>query len=446
MNAAICIDFGTSSIRAVARNGRGDSIVVPLGEVTESRSIDGASIPSAICVAADGETVLFGEQAYSSIKSEHSLLFWTTSPKLWLKEPHMLDVQVAPNVAVTRRDLLTGLLGYALFAARESGYWEAPADPMDADIRLAHPVWPLRIRSEVDKVLGRMVWLGAHMASAGDWGKTSVDVLASWTNPEGDEGSVPVYHPSVDTVEPVAAAVELLSGGENQRRLCVVIDVGAGTTDIGVFQQLIPDVTVKKGMRMIPAGPALSVFKAGDAVDEALISLIQKKFPKEYDAYARRIRVDIRRLKEDLFANNRLQYFGIDVSLPVFEESAEIRALVSEVKGGLLSCLQGAHLAIHTWFSSGNLMSRTITLLMAGGGAGLGFLRRALAEPLDLYGERYQVELIDAVAPRRIQLHGAGYTRLAVGLGGVREAYDRVVQEHKKLPGIPSLGSPKQKI
>jgi hypothetical protein len=446
MKAALCVDFGTSSIRAVARDRLGGVTVLPLGAVTRSRSIDGASIPSTVCVTADGGTILFGEHAYTKIKSGQPLAFWTASPKLWLKEPRTLDDRVAPGLDVTRRELLTGLLGYAMFAASESGQWEAPSDPSAADIRVAHPIWPSSSRAEAERALGQMVWLAAHMASAGDWGETSVEVLRSWTGPEVDEESVPTYVPQVDTVEPVAAAVELLSGDSNQRRLCAVVDVGAGTTDIGIFQQLIPDAMVTAGTRMIPAGPSVSVFKAGDAIDSALLSLLARRFPREYKIHELSVKVDIRRLKEDLFQNQRFQSFGMDVSLGSLEESREMEEIISEIRRGLVNCLRDAHRAIEVWYGVGVSIRREITLLMAGGGAGLKLLRKALGRPVELSGQKYHIEVVDAVEPRRIQMHGAGYTRLAVGLGGVKETYEQVMHEHQKLTSIPGLGSPKQRI
>jgi hypothetical protein len=194
-----------------------------------------------------------------------------------------------------------------------------------------------------------MVWLATNMASAGDWGETSAEVLRSWTGPEGDEESVPTYVPQVDTVEPVAAAVELLTGDSNERRLCAVVDVGAGTTDIGIFQQVIPDAMVTAGARMIPAGPSASVFKAGDAIDSALMSLLARRFPKQYEIHKTSIKTDIRRLKEDLFVNQRLQYGNMDLSLASLEESREIQEIASEIRNGLVSCLEGAHRSIKSW-------------------------------------------------------------------------------------------------
>ena len=44
-----------------------------------------------------------------------------------------------------------------------------------------------------------------------------------------------------------------------------------------------------------------------------------------------------------------------------------------------------------------------------------------------------------------MNMRGAGYERLAVGLGGPQEGYENVIHEHAQLFSIPNLGRPNQK-
>ena len=83
---------------------------------------------------------------------------------------------------------------------------------------------------------------------------------------------------------------------------------------------------------------------------------------------------------------------------------------------------------------------------MAGGGAEMRFLREALGKPMVIQGTHFNFNFITTVAPNRLNMHGAGYARLAVGLGGAQESYEKVVQEHEKLVRLSGLGAPKQKI
>ena len=319
MAHVLCLDFGTSSVRAVLRDALDNRVVLPIGQVTPVQSIDGASIPSAFCIDKDLETVRFGQHAYEANLRGNELAYSVTSPKRWLTEPALLDQKVHPKLPVTRRDVLTGLMAYALFSATETGAWTVPETPEDADVRVAHPVWPVGIKQDADRALGEIVWMAVNMASAGDWGVTTADVLCSWTNPSDPDEVRPLKRFETDTIEPIAAAVELLPNTGNERRVCLVVDVGAGTTDIGIFHQLSPDRRTAKGDRIIPAGPATSVFKAGDEIDRLLLKFMRNTNPRRFDANQARINSEIRFQKESLFKSGRLQLVGIELTLADLE-------------------------------------------------------------------------------------------------------------------------------
>lgn len=443
MTPVLCLDFGTSSIRAVIRDELSNRKVLPIGQITTRQSIDGASIPSAFCIDADLETVRFGQHAQEAILGNKKLAFAVTSPKRWLTEPKLLNRPVLPELEVTRRDILTGLMAYALFAAGETGLWTVPSEPDKADIRIAHPVWPKSIKEDADRALGQIAWMAVNMAAAGDWGVTNAEVLSSWTTPESSE-----RHPEliidIDTLEPIAAAVELLPNIGNERRICMVVDVGAGTTDIGAFQYLSPDKQTSKGDQLIPAGPANSVFKAGDEIDRVLLELLRNKNPKAFDENKTRIHTEIRFQKESLFKNGNIQIAGISLSLDMLENSDEIGQVAMNIRQGVEKCLSDAHSTIHSFTTTAKL-TKEIFVVMAGGGAEIKFLREAVGKPLSINGNLYTFNFLKPNQPR-LNMHGAGYERLAVGLGGAQEGYEKVVHEHAQLLKFSSLGAPKQTV
>ena len=80
MSSVLCLDFGTSSIRAVLRNKKSAIQVLPIGQVTPRQTIDGASIPSAFCIDEDLETIRFGQHALDAILSGKKLAIAETSP------------------------------------------------------------------------------------------------------------------------------------------------------------------------------------------------------------------------------------------------------------------------------------------------------------------------------------------------------------------------------
>lgn len=445
MKPALCLDFGTSAIRAVFRSGTGARDVLNIGDVTDSRSIDGASIRSEISIDADEETIRFGERAYEAHLAGTKPLFREASPKLWFAQPRDLVLPVVPGLTITRRDLIAGLLAYAMYAADKTGRWRIPKRLDGVDLRIAHPVWPRETRQRAEEALAQIGWLALHMAGEGDWGETSADVLLSWTSP--DAGMPPRLVSSVDTLEPVAAAVELLPGTTNSRRICVVVDVGAGTTDLGVFQALSPDAASKKASKLIPAGPTVSVFKAGDEIDRTVVRLLKEKYPDDYPRNKADIETRIRSLKENLFKQGQLRVGGMGLDLKTLEGAPEMRAMASEVRARLELCLATAHSSIEAWSSTqSGVTERSIALVMAGGGAQLDFLRKGLSRPLQLNGRTYEFQLVEPQAPPSLLMHGAGYTRLAVALGGANPTYDTVIHEHTEISRIASLGRPKQVI
>lgn len=445
MSSVLCLDFGTSSIRAVLRNKDSAIQVLPIGQVTPRQIIDGASIPSAFCIDEDLETIRFGQHALDAILSGKKLAFSETSPKHWLSEPKLLGQPILPNLDINRRDVLTGLMGYALFASGESGLWDIPEKPDQADIRIAHPVWPSNIKEDADLSLAQIAWMAVNMASEGDWGVSSIDILCSWTNPSNEFEIRPALKINKDTIEPIAAAVELLPSIGNERRICMVIDVGAGTTDIGVFQYLSPDIKANKGDRLIPAGPATSVFKAGDEIDRVLLQLMNDEDSTSFKSNLIRIKSEIRFHKEKLFKDGRIEVAGIKVSLKSLENSEAMKLMSSSIRLGIENCLLNAYENIFSFTSTASLKNE-IAVVMAGGGADLQFLREAIGKPIAIKGTQYNFKFIKTQPQNELNMHGAGYARLAVGLGGAKESYEAVVQEHEKLLRLTSLGAPKQKI
>ena len=444
MKDVLCLDFGTSSIRAVYRPKQGQAVVLDIGAATRSRSIDGASIRSEIFIDVDGKTIRFGERAYEEALGLRGFLFRDTSPKLWLKEIQRLGDRLVPSCVLTRREAIAGLIAYALFASQETGRWSIPSDFKDIDFRIAHPVWPNDISDDADFALREIGSLAMHMARKGDWGEVGVDVLKSWTTKYGD--SFPVLEATVDTVEPVAAAVELLSEAENIRKICLVVDVGAGTTDVGIFQFLAPDVKSRKSNKLIPTGPTNSIFCAGNAIDQTLLGLVQRKDPTAFKKNQADIKSRIRMLKERLFNERSLQIYGVNIELHELESDKEMMDFVANVRETIRSSLAHSKNVIDSWLASRDNIEKKITIVMAGGGAELGFLRRALSSDLLVNSSKYEFNVVTVKRARAINLYGAGYARMAVALGGANDLYEEVIHKHSKLVGISGLGKPKQKI
>lgn len=91
--------------------------------------------------------------------------------------------------------------------------------------------------------------------------------------------------------------------------------------------------------------------------------------------------------------------------------------------------------------------ARHITVVMAGGGGSIGFLKKALGRPFVVAQQSVPVHIVEPVAGNeQLNFHGASLGRLAVALGGANLSYDNLVHEFAKLAQFPSLGAPKQPI
>ena len=145
---------------------------------------------------------------------------------------------------------------------------------------------------------GVIGYAASQLAEQGDWGDLPLSTLRSYF----DQPYTGSLHPSSDVIEPVAAALELLSRKVNLRQICAVVDVGAGTTDIGLFYSV---VTEGHADRLIPLSTTRSVFKAGNEIDQVLYQILAKKSGTTDQLRLYDIRTRIRQIKEFLFEIGR---------------------------------------------------------------------------------------------------------------------------------------------
>lgn len=429
MSGALCIDFGTSSIRAVRRLPSGRLKPLDIGRVTKSR-LDDASIRSEIHIDGEVRYVRYGERALVARKDPTAPALYEASPKLWLREPELLSKPAAKNVELSREDLLAGLLAYAIRASVEAdGIGEDTFRKLD--LRIAHPVWPTAVKTAASEALSRLCGRARQLALAREWGTVTVGTLLEYTR----EQAAP-YRSAVDVVEPVAAAVELLPSEENVRRICAVVDVGAGTSDLGLFASVVPDPDATMRPKLYPLGRPVSVFKAGNLVDEIVIDLLRARAPKASAAALADVRARIRGIKETLFRQGYVQELGTDLQIEDVESHPEAKAMASEIRAELEAAVRDSEQFIRQSMSLPVHAVNRLDLVMAGGGGGIAFLRKALERPLDVAGKRLPVKVGDPAQRVGVSMFGASRSRMAVSLGGASVEYDELIHEQPKLNTI----------
>jgi hypothetical protein len=408
-----------------------------IGRVARSQ-LDDASIRSEIHIDERGKYVRYGERAITERQKSPNPLLYEASPKLWLKEPHKLHLPAVNGLSLTRENLLAGLLANALGACIKSTNTGAATfskrTVSKMDVRVAHPVWPADVESESNAAIRRICAQALKMAFERDWATVTVAALQEQTPIQG-----PAVEALVDVVEPVAAAVELLPTTENARRVCAVIDVGAGTTDIGLFQAVSPDPASTVRGKLYPLGGAVSVFKAGNVIDAIVLDVLQSRARRTDTIALDDVRSRIRQVKESLFRDGFVQEMGVDVQLDDIQSHPEAKSMAREIRSEFVAAVERSGKVILDLMMARTHYVTRLELVMAGGGAAIEFIRKAIEMPLTVSGKELPVRILMAEAEPGINLFGAGRDRMAVALGGARQEYDELVHRMPKVDRI-SMG------
>ncbi len=430
MSGALCIDFGTSSIRAVRRQPSGKLKTLDIGRVTKSK-LDDASIRSEIHVDEHRRYVRYGERAFIALRDAGAPALYESSPKLWLKEPDCLGDEATPGLGVTREQLLCGLLAYAIRAAADADEI-GESTLKGVDIRIAHPVWPPQVKTAANAALARIGARARQMAfQREEWGTLTVSsLLEQFRTPLTPRPAL------VDVVEPVAAAAELLPSADNVVRLCAVVDVGAGTTDIGLFLSLVPDETSKVRSKLYRTGEPVSVYKAGNVVDQIVLRLVEERARKPSAVALADVRARIRGVKETLFRDGFIQELGCDVHLKDLQSHPEAKAMAAEIRAELLRLVKKNSKTVTTWLDKPVHSVSRLDVVMAGGGGSIDFVLRAIDAPIPIDHRTLQVKLTIPGERTGINTFGASRGRMAVALGGASHDYDALVHEQPTVTTI----------
>jgi molecular chaperone HscA len=400
--------------------------VLKIGQVSKS-TLDDASIRCDVHIEGKNGCVRFGDSAVKARAERGQPALYEPSPKLWLMEPDRLQDEVAVGLDISREQVLCGLLSYALNAAAAAGPMsEAVFEKLD--IRIAHPVWPESIKLAANQALKRICAEARQVALKRRWDKLKTNAIRELLKThKSSAGSI------IDVVEPVAAATELLPDEDNRMRLCAVVDVGAGTTDIGLFRSLVPDEASKVASKLYPTGKPISVYKAGNAVDELVMRQIEAKARRRTRDKIEDVRSRIRGVKETLFKDGLIQELGCNVRFTDFQEDPEVQDMADEIRGSLVDLISANEASVSPLLNRSYHAVRHLDVIMAGGGGEMDFLLRALKAPVQIAGKLLPVRISVPGAKVGLDTQGASRARMAVALGGACPEYDQLIHVEPKL-------------
>jgi hypothetical protein len=269
------------------------------------------------------------------------------------------------------------------------------------------------------------------MALAREWGTVTVGTLVQHARLQSAAS-----RPAVDVVEPIAAAVELLPNEENLRRICAIVDVGAGTTDLALFESVVPDPAAHVRPKLYPLGQPVSVFKAGNLIDEIVLDLLRTRAAKPSAVALADVRSRIRGIKETLFRQGYVQELGADMQIEDVQSHPEAKAMARDIRAELEAAVRAIEKRVSSLMSLPVHGVGRLDLVMAGGGGSIDFLRKAMGKAVEVGNMRLPVAVTTPQDKAGLLTFGASRGRMAVALGGASPDYDELQHEPPPLPTI----------
>jgi hypothetical protein len=438
-SALLCIDFGTAYSKAAIWKD-GDDAPVPL-DLGLGAGGNGLLVDSAAFI--DRDHLFFGPgaiQAHSALADVERCLF--ASPKELLTHDHETfhtsrpNAEVDPTGQFKSRDLLALYLAYltalssdraiALGVGKHVVRRFAAPGWSNAQISASSPHFEFVVSQMNELLVDAQILVDSLPAEAWRDG-LDVGLARSALNELGlitadrKRKSQFIQRP---VLEAVAAATGVQDRLVNKRPQVLVVDVGAGTTDIGAFKYSITSgaarvSTYKNGLSALQM--------AGNRLDDALIELAWAKMGYASDSqlrspHARKMRVRVRNFKSELFATGAvavdLDGFGsVSIERDEFESIAPVRYLVSRFEASVKQALNGAGVGSKNFLET----NEPNVAVFTGGGGSIPALRNVFAKPLELDGGKAFFEVVDPI-PEWVDDFGPDvrqtFPQLAVATGG----------------------------
>lgn len=428
-NAMLCVDFGTSFSKAFAtRIGNNDEpelIDLAIGE-TDSQ----LTSPSELFI--DGDLIYFGSSArhrWEELQAPSDRLIDSIKQFITLnREVAALGQRQMPNTQdpqqnFSQRDIL--LLYLAHLTALTERAVEAKGLSRDIKRRFTHPAWKDGAKDQNEKEMRQLMGEAIVLArSAPAAFATNMPVASARKLLDELASMGPSIIPAVlidaSVREATAAgAGGLLATGEGKREAYLVLDIGAGTTDVAGFYCV--NNANNDRMRVFEVSSAANAKNmAGNTLDGALQRFVFDKsgLPTESaEAHlaGKALRRQIRFYKEELF---RTGYISVELNTdqivnialdeflkyaPVVHFSEIITAMVAQAAASLAGDLNRVH------------------LVATGGGASLPIVRELGEKGVNFDGKHIGLNIMEAMSPNVRETYPDlidPYPQIAVALGG----------------------------
>ncbi len=434
----LCLDLGTAYSKAAAWT-KNTNRPVPL-RLGEAVGWSGYTLPTTVLVTTDSR-VCFGERAVAE-RRRRKLLEFSELKHYLTRRCDPLDTVWLPDeynpssIPLTMRQVTSLYFAFLSHAARKS------LRNRDVEQRtLTMPVFKGKQDAHLRHELRLAAQHGWKISSdLQDELEGELDLRVALRRLQELERESSVKRRSspecLEFVEPLAAIAARMAtydpAFEKGRRLSMVIDVGAGTVDFGMFvsglqEEEIGVYPVAEAKYSLPVG--------GNDIDNALVEYILEKA----DLYGERraeieaiLREDARYLKENLLEEGEdtpvwFPDAGVELTKKEFLRSNQLRLIGKQIDGAFWDRFRSVD---RSWLNFAHGLHRTgISIFLSGGGAKLPFLRKMIPKnaPQTVDGSPQFYFRVAEDDPswasegkfrRAWQQVGRDYPQMAVSLGG----------------------------
>jgi molecular chaperone HscA len=443
-NLLLCLDFGTAMSKAFATVFPDEYVDLELGAAAGRQ---GYPIPSSVFISDKGRAYFgfeaidmsedlmgTGRQRLDSIKSWVSLQTNGNVKDLDGESSVLSKLMNPTDLPLTRGDLLRIYLAFLTDMAEQALEARGVKDARHAKRRFARPCWPDASQAQWADALMRTMLAEAQILADtfnARWaGGIPVEELKSALDQVKSLGRRPGYLIDDGVPEPVAVAAGAFAAGENQRDAFMVVDVGAGTTDFGLF------ITAHRPddgeLRVFQVAASIQgVMQAGDKVDDLLRGYIaQRESIDPSDSAGQMNFAELTRrrrsLKETLFRTGRVEYQLADgtasaITREDFLADDKVVRFGHAVEAAFTKSLEAVD---ETWLRWLAMDRVRLHVVLTGGSSPLPMMQALGSGPIDVKGHRIQRESVDARPLWMDDMPGellAVYPQLAVAIGGTAE-------------------------
>lgn len=430
----VCLDFGTAFSKASVYLG-GDRPAREAVRALAIGAISGADdtllTPSVMFV--DRGRIMFGPPALACARRDISsdrdpilsfkviLAARDLDPALQLKVKPSVD----PTGTLRHRDALVLYLAHLdqLIGAAIRSDDDLPDALISAPRRYTSPIW--RTRGEADRTMARLFDEAAFIsARLGDMliHPEGASIAQCKDALDKAEQTLGIGQLEAGVFEAHAAAAAYGAFAKTPRQFMLVLDMGAGTTDLAAFERV---VDMQEPVLAEIVGARQSCGFAGDEVDQILANLIMEKSKLRQRADQatlwRALQLSARSLKRDLFRNGKCVFNHAGKSIALRQSELQSASRFKDFSRSLTSICAA---------SLGPVVARAkekgadgVSILLAGGGAHLPFVRAIAAGASAQAGQGLSVDIeafgADWYLPNGFDTNLlAAFPQVAISLGG----------------------------